>query len=140
MAASPYRPVWWSDIEPTFTVKLNQMASNDQWLFENSPRMLYSAYGVRRAEGLKIASGTILFPPYTSVVERTAEFGTFFSTACNPIVVVGGAIAPAGVHWPSIRGLGGGQPDHRGFICRVNTTEGAAMGSNFYIPWIAVGF
>jgi len=139
MAATPYRPVYWSDDEPTYTRKMNQMASNDQYLFENTPRIRYNAYGLGRDQGHKILTGTLLFTPFTTQIEKTQSFGTFFSTACKPVITMG-VIANYGHLFPIARGFDNLVPDHRGFICRVNTQIGGYMGENFYVHWQALGF
>lgn len=139
MAVTPYNPTYWSDKEPIYNRKLNQMASNDQYLFENMPRIRYSGYGVTRDQGVKIASGTILFTPFTTYSEKTQSFGTFFSTVCKPTITLG-VVANYGHLFPIVRGMDDLVPDHRGFICRVNTLIGGTMYQNFYVTWQAVGF
>lgn len=146
MATTPYSPVQWSPDEPIYTRKLNTMTANDQWLFENMPRLSYRGYNntVRRTENTKIMSGAVYFTAHTTdYAERTVEFGTFFSTACNPIIIVGGVVTPvwAGNRvWVGARGFGGGTPDHRGFTAMAGVVVGGSMALNYYVPWIAVGF
>lgn len=139
MAITPYSPTYWSDDEPIYTRKLNQMSSNDQYLFEHLPGTRYQGYGLTRDEGVKIASGTLLFTPFTTMSERTQSFGAFFSSACKPIITTG-VVANYGHLFPIVRGLDDTIPDHRGFICRVNTLIGGTMTQNFYVTWHAIGF
>lgn len=145
MATTPYKPVSWSDGEPTYTSKLARMANNDQWLFENTPRMRYSAHGVTRNEGIKVAAGIKMI-----VVNQQShhivqvDFGSFFSSACYPVVVVGGIINRQTVRCHTgARALSGLQIDSRGFeiiATADNPHTGDYIPSNFYVPWIAMGF
>lgn len=150
MAVSEYKPVNWSDNEPTFTDKLNQMATNDQFLFENTPRMYYNHQGVEvvRDRNMKIASGVRVFVVNGSgQYIEPVEFGNFFSTACHPVVVVGGVVNRNSVRCHTgARAFSLGQHiDHRGFelVAAVDQTQYGdqnIMPTNFYVPWIAVGF
>lgn len=150
MAVSGYRPVGWNDNEPTFTEKLRQMVQNEQWLFENTVRMTYNHEGleVRRSEGMKIASGVKpIIVNGSSQYIVPVEFGNFFSTACNPVVVVGGVVNRNSVRCHTgARAFNLGQHiNYQGFelIAAVDQTQYGdqnIMPTNFYVPWIAVGF
>lgn len=141
MTAKPYVPVTWGD-EPIFTDKLNQMGNNEQWLFENAPRMQYSAYGVQKPTGVKIMAGLLIFPPSpTAGAQGYYYFGSFFSSGCNPIIVCtvntldgqrGGVV--------SIRGIGMTIPDHRGFGSSINNSTVTQITAQTYIHFIAVGW
>ncbi len=145
MAATPYKPVSWQDNEPLFTSKLNQMTNNEQWLYENTPRMLYTAGALKRSAGVKLASGILLCNPSPSGVQQhVVYFGSFFSQSCSPTVVT------QLVHQGEVRitfgvkGIGQQSIDHRGFevlggaIHHSSTWK--AMTRRFWINWIAVGF
>lgn len=145
MATTPYKPVSWTGGEPTFGKKLATMANNEQWLFENTPRMRYSAHGVTRNEGIKVAAGIKMIVPNNQNHHiATVDFGAFFSSACFPVVVVGGIINRQTVRCHTgARALSGLQIDSRGFeviATADNTHVGDYVPSNFYIPWIALGF
>lgn len=145
MATTPYRPTSWSDTEPAHTAKLNQMSQNDQWLFENTPRMRYSAHGIQREQGLKIAAGIkMIVADQNNQHIVTVDFGSFFSSACYPVVVVGGTINRQTVRCHTgARALSGLQIDNRGFeiiAAADNAPYSDYMTSNYYVPWIAMGF
>lgn len=150
MAVSGYWPTGWVDNEPLFTDKLNTMSQNLQWLYENRVQASYNHEGVEvsREQGLKIASGVrVIVVDGSDQYIVPVDFGGFFSTACHPVVVVGGV-----VNRNSVRCHTGARAyslqqhiDHRGFelIAAVDQTQYGdqnIMPTNFYVPWIAVGF
>lgn len=145
MAVTNYQPTNWNDGEPVYTKKLRTMANNDQWLFENMPRMRYNAHDVVRTEGIKIAAGLKPFvPTQNEQYIEPVEFGAFFSSACYPVVVVGGLISRVNIQaHTGARAFAGLQIDHRGFEAIVNVDPKEThpyMRAPFYLPWIAVGF
>lgn len=115
MAATAYKPVTWGE-EPTTTAKLNQMANNTQWVYENMPRMLFTAYGVKKTTGVKILSGVAIIPASGSTWSSiNVSFGTFFTPGCKPVVVTGHQ--PTSAKWRfqiTIQGLSERNIDHRG--------------------------
>jgi len=145
MAATPYRPVAVNDKSLT-KEKLQQMVNNEQWLFENSPRMRYTMHdgGLTRDNGAKILAGKALFGASTKDwVERTIYFGNFFSAACKPIVQV--TIETTGTHLRKLataRSIDGGEIDHRGFICHISAQERNAKVIETWglIHYTAIGF
>lgn len=144
MVAVPYKAISWSDNEPIFTSKLNQMANNDQWLYENAPRMLYTAYNQRRAEGIKIASGILMCSPSKSGIQQhTVRFGSFFSSACTPVVVTGLMHNGEVRITFGTRGIGKQYIGSDGFellggVIPYGTAK--AFTKTFWVPWIAVGY
>lgn len=144
MAVVPYKAVSWSDNEPLFTSKLNQMANNDQWLYEHTPRMLYTAYNQRKADGLKIASGILMCHPAPSGIQQhVVYFGSFFSEACTPVVVTG-LMHQGEVRMTfGVKGIGQTYVDHRGFELlggAIHHGTAKAFTKIFWVPWIAMGF
>lgn len=146
MAATPYKATSWQDNEPLFTSKLNTMSNNDQWLYENAPRMLYSAYGTKRTEGLKIAAGVKACTPNPAGFQQdVVYFGSFFSESCSPVVVTG-LIHQGEVRITfGVKGIGQTYIDHRGFEILGGAIPSTfykwnAMTKPFWIPWIAVGY
>lgn len=145
MAVTPYRPVSVNDKALT-KEKLQQMANNDQWLFENTPRVRYTLLdgSLTRDTGGKILAGKALFGASPNDwSERTIYFGNFFSAACKPIVQV--TIETTGTHlrkYASIRGISGAEVDHRGFICHLSAQERNAKVVETWglIHYTAVGF
>ncbi len=144
MAVVPYKPLSWQDNEPLFTKKLNQMANNDQYLYENTPRMLYTAYNQRRTEGMKIATGILYCLPNPSGVQQhKVYFGSFFSEACTPVVVTGLNHQGEVRMTFGTKGLNGTYIDHQGFELlggAIHHGTAKAFTKPFWIPWIAVGF
>lgn len=144
MATTPYQSVSWTDNEPIFTSKLNAMANNDQWLFENTPRMLYTAYNSKLTQSLKIACGIILCEPSsTGIQNHTVQFGSFFAQSCKPVVVTGlqhqGEVR---LHW-GVKGIGTTYVDNRGFEILGGadvTGKWTRMTKRFWIHWIAMGY
>lgn len=144
MATTPYSPVTWGDNEPVFTKKLNKMAQNDQWLYENTPRMLYKAQGVARTQGVKIASGIATVHPDKDTFNRdTIYFGSFFTVGCRPIVVVSLINNGEAYIHLSTHGISGQFPDHRGFELHGHTDKRSGLNvftRTYYVSWIAVGY
>lgn len=142
MAATPYKPLSWQPSDIISDSKLDQIANNSQWLFENTPRASYNAYGVKRATGVKIASGTVLI--YASKLAsqtRPVYFGNFFSAACKPVVTTG-VISFQRRTFVITNGFGVYQPDNRGFEIVVECESASAnkIERNFYVSWMAMGF
>lgn len=145
MAATPYKPVSFTS-ESVTQQKLQQMANNDQWLFENTPRLRYSVNELTRDGGIKMISGKTVY----SQVDREyldvfVYFGSFFTGGCKPIVTATVEHAGGGGRrLATIRGHGG-EIDHRGFIAHV-TTQADYPGAfrNFdsggWLHWQAVGY
>lgn len=145
MAATPYKPVSFTS-ESITQQKLQQMANNEEWLFENTPRLRYSTSGLTRDAGIKLISGKT---PHAQVnaehLDVPVYFGSFFTGGCKPIVTAtvehnGGG----GRRLATIRGHGG-EIDHRGFIAHVTTQEdypGAIRNFNSggWLHWMAVGY
>lgn len=145
MSATPYKAVNWQDDEPVFTNKLNVMTQNDQWLFENTPRMLYTGFNQRRTEGMKIASGILLCNPNPyGVQQHVVYFGSFFSEACTPVVVTGLMHQGEVRITFGVKGIGQTYVDHRGFEIlggAINhNANWKAMTKQFWVTWIAVGY
>lgn len=143
MAATPYKPTNWGS-ESISQPKLQQMANNDQWLFENMARVRYSAGGLTRDSGLKIAAGKTAYPATQSDwIDVFVYFGTFFSAGCKP--VVNASVEPAlGRIGVVLSGLNfGTEMDYRGFRAHVyqdfqasgNPLQGAG-----WVHWQAVGY
>ncbi len=145
MAATPYRPVAVNDKSLT-KEKLQQMANNDQWLFENTPRIRYNFLegNIVRDSGAKILAGKLIFGAGTKDwSERTVSCGNFFSASCKPIVV--STVEATGTHLRKLvttKGINGAEIDHRGFIAHVSVQERNAkvMDTWGLIHYMAIGF
>lgn len=146
MASSPYSPTSFNPDEPISDDKMNQIANNVQWLYENSPRMLYNAHGTKKGSGIKILSGMSIVPTSASTLSTvTVYFGSFFSQGCRPVVVAtpngrGGRTR----YMSTVKGIGYDYPDHRGAELQLTTDEYAAASNKHLIAitvhWIAVGW
>lgn len=144
MGATPYQPISWSDNEPLYTDKLNAMANNEQWLFENAPRMYYNTFGLKKTSGIKILTGFVQLPPGNEHTGNTFYFGTFFSQGCQPVVVASINTFPRGRLVVVTRGIGSQWPDSRGFECRVYSAEPTSatrvIPPGVYAAFIATGW
>lgn len=140
---TPYKPITWGPLEPIFKDKLNQMTNNDQWLFENTPRMFYN-WNVKKTSGVKLAAGVARIGASKSHVgQTTIYFGNYFSPGCRPIITTGLLTPKATRYHIAFRGIGSLFPDHRGFtvIAAANlAVQVNRIESTIYIPWHAVGY
>lgn len=146
--STSYRPTTWGD-EYISADKLNQMAANDQYLFERTPTVYYNANGVsKRTGGMKIAAGQLIVPANKkiSAVHREYHFGSFFSQGCRPVVTTGMCMTSGGRYHITIAGLGNNSalPDHRGVRFRVianplNSKDNKIL-HRVVVSWIAVGW
>jgi len=143
MTATPFKPISWAPDELISPEKLGQIANNSQWLFENTPRASYDAYGVKRATGVKIAAGTcLIYASKLATQTRPVYFGNFFSAACKPVVTTG-VISFQNRTFVITNGFGVYQPDNRGFEIAVecqSNSGGNKIERNFYVSWMAIGF
>lgn len=146
MAVSSYRPTSWVDNDPLFTQKLNQMTSNDQYLYENSAKILYKAHGVTRTQGVKVASGIQTVTPAEGVwTVQNVYFGSFFTVGARPVVVATLLHNNEGEHHLSVHGIATQFPDHRGFEFALGSDRKSNSKPNkftrtLWINWIAVGY
>lgn len=145
MTATPYKPVSWND-RSLSTERLQQMANNDQWLFENSPRIRYSANNITRDSGLKVIAGKTAYAAQPTLDYTNVEvyFGSFFTVGCRPSVSTTVETSLSGNRkFASIRGFGGQEVDYRGFIAHVTAHETVNHPwgiSGGWVHWIAIGY
>lgn len=146
MAATPFKVVTWSPLDPVKNEKLDAMVSNDNWLKENMVRGRYRGYRVRRSEGIRIAAGLALI---TSRKEHRAqtfvEFGDFFSQGCKPIVTTGIVSKGQRKIWVTVDGPGDTMhPTNNGFQVHVvvdaEFDKNLQIKRNFYVSWHAIGY
>lgn len=146
MATTPYKPTSWSLGEQITREKLNQMTSNDQYLFENQPNAFYNAHGIKKTTGLKIMAGyTVIRGGKSRHYEREVYFGNFFSVGCKPIIVTGLVIQKQSRIHCILRGLRGEYwPDHRGFTAVVDADEINPKTNYFHygvnVQFLAIGY
>lgn len=145
MSATPYVPLSWNPDEPTSTDKLNLMTNNDQWLFENTPRALYTK-GSNRTAGIKFLGGMAIIPAsktYHAYVN--VNFGSFFTAGCIPIITTGVLSYPHGRIMVNHRGLGTFWPDQRGIELHAISNSADVISKskiydNCYVNYIAMGW
>lgn len=141
MATTPYQPTSWTS-EAVTQAKLAQMSNNDQWLFENLPKIRYSNAGLVKETSIKMIVGKTPFPANTTrnYIYQTINFGSFFSAGCHPIVVASLEAQGGSMHRAKV--VIQGNPINigvNGFIAIVtgDTYTSIAPG---WINWMAVGY
>lgn len=142
MTATPYKPVSFTS-ESINQTKLQQMASNDQWLFENMAKMRYATQALTRDAGVRVISGKTPFAAIDgrNYIFQNVYFGSFFTAGCKPIVSTGlESNNDFLVHRSRIviQGLGG-EVDHRGFQAVVSNDYYTKQGTG-WIHWQAIGY
>lgn len=146
MATTPYKPTSWSIGEAVSRDKLNQMTSNDQYIFENQPNAFYNAHGIKKTSAIKIMAGYIwVGSGKSSHYERDVYFGNFFSVGCKPVITTAQVIQTQSRIHCVIRGLPGQYwPDHRGFRAVIDSDELNQKNNYFhygcYVYFIAIGY
>lgn len=144
---SSFKSVSWTDDDDILTDKLNQMASNEDYLNDHLPDVTYGAYGIVRTDGIKMKAGVVSFTPNTYITQsRGVHFGNFFTVGCKPIITVTLATTSNYRCHITIKSLTSGVlvPDHTGFICYLNNDPLTATSNNFpttnHVHWIALGY
>lgn len=149
MPATPYKNITWTVGSDMNIDRLNIMANNDQWLFENMPKAVYNSAGVKRAAGIKIMAGTTPYPvSITDWVSIDVSFGSFFSAGSTPVVVATVSTGHSNRKFVTLQGLNGyEQIDHRGFKAIVSNYEWLFDGGIDrkitrlgLVNWIAMGY
>lgn len=141
----PYKPVSWIE-EPVATDKLAQMANNDQWLYENTPRMKFQGYNLLKTSGLKILATYGIIAPTTIYAGSTnVYFGSFFSVGCQPIVVAQTIATNSQRRFHiNVNGIGRAVPDHTGATLYIVTdepsTKDVPIRASVYVHTIAIGW
>jgi hypothetical protein len=145
MPATPFIAVSWSPNEVIGDDKMNTIANNTQWLYEYTPRVLYTDGPLSRAEGIKIASGKVRFNKRKSdTASERVDFGNFFSTRCQPNIATGNYSNNQRKIFTAISGIGQELPDHRGFNIGVEiaatSDKNDQIVDRFWVSWIAMGY
>ena len=124
---------------------LDQLATNETWLYENTPRAVYTLANIRRNEGVRIISGRALIgATKKNNAVATVRFGNFFSSGCNPNITTGIVSANQRKFFVTIDGIGVTYPDNRGFNVHVYLDAPASVKQpkitrSIYNPWTAIG-
>ena len=147
MTATPYKAISFSPGEILTRTKLNQMTNNEQWLYENRIQGKYSAHGLNRTAGVKMAAGIATFATTTTGGRAVAvNFGGFFSVGCNPIVVCTPTGGGSGrLHNAITSQSGTGFPNYQGFTIHMLPDYGLGPSTyriymTVYGAWIAIGW
>lgn len=141
-----FKAVNWTPNELLAEAKTDQMGANADYLFTNTPRALYTVGGLRRAQGIKIASGRVLIAQRLKADSATAtvRFGNFFTANCDPIITTGVVSEGQAKIFCVINGIGQLQPDQTGFQVAVNiaaeTKKSDKIAHSFYVSWQAMGY
>ena len=142
---STFKAVNWTPNEYIGEAKMDQMTNNAEWLLANTPRAVYTLPGgLRRAEGIKLASGrAIISKSNSDSATVEVRFGNFFSTRCEPNVTTGIVSQQKNV-FCSIQGLGKNTPDARGFQIQVNIDANSdkkdKITNTMYVFFSAMGY
>ena len=142
-----FKAINWTPNEKLAQTKTDQMADNQDWLYNNTPRAIYTLPGgIRRVEGVKIASGRVIVAKRTKTDTAYVgvRFGNFFTTSCQPIVTTGIVSDFQTRIFCTIHGIGVLHPDYRGFNVGVNIAAQIKKNDNiaksFYVTWQAMGY
>jgi hypothetical protein len=142
MTATPYKPISFTN-EAVTQQKMIQLANNQQWLFENNPRMRYSVSGIIRDAGTKVIVGKSPFPftPSSNFSYVPIYFGSFFTAGCKPVVVATAESANDGfTHRAHVAIQGfGGEINNIGFTAIVANEAWGRNGPG-WINWQAIGY
>jgi hypothetical protein len=145
MAAIPYRAVSFKPYELLTDDALNQNASNIQWLFENTPRVLYTTNRLKRAEGVRIACGRAAFEKKNNdQASQAVHFNNFFSQGCQPIITTGIVSTGQRKIFCTMSGLGQLHPTNQGFRLQVEVAATVQkydkIAKQFWVTWMAMGY
>ena len=141
-----FRAINWTPTEQIGERKMDQMTDNAEWLYRNTPRAIYTLPGgLRRAEGVKLASGRVIITKRnsdTAAVE--VRFGNFFSSRCEPNITTG-IVSPGQTRvFCIINGIGRLIPDSRGFQVGINiaanNNKADKILKSMYVSWQAMGY
>lgn len=141
-----FRAINWTPNEMVGERKMDQLAENSDWLYQNTPRAIYTLPGgIRRPEGVKLASGRIVIGKSNDVtVTASVRFGNYFSTQCEPLITTGIVNEGQPRIFCVYSGLNRMLPDHRGFEVKVHIAAGKdenkKISKTFYVAWQAMGY
>lgn len=149
MAQNDFVPVSWNG-EAVSTDKLNQMANNDQFLFDRTPLVRYvyqGAQNITRDNSVKMLAGKTPFTPSSdnNWVRQAIYFGSFFSSGCVPVVTCTVETQGGERRDISIHGLGGVSTDIdiNGFEATIWIGAGSGdtkVSTSGWVHWMAVGY
>lgn len=137
-----YKQVSWNG-EAISEAKLKQMVNNDQFLFENMPKVRYSVNGLVRDASLKMLVGKTPFPVRSTANFEylTINFGSFFSQGSHPVVTATVETTGGSMHRSKVVVQGfGGELNHTGFTAIITDDAHRSIATPGWIHWQAVGY
>ena len=146
MPATSYSPVSWSPSEIITDERMQQNSDNVQWVFDNTPRALYTnPSGLKRPNGIRFVGGKALITARpTDTAQVRVQFGNAFSNGCLPIITTGNNNSFQNKVFVRIQGTGELQPNHTGFQIAVEVAATLVgndkISNNFFVHWIALGY
>jgi hypothetical protein len=145
MPTLPYKVISWNPYELITEDKMNQDAYNVHWLYENTPRVIYTSPSVNRTQGIKIACGRVEFTKKNDDEdERNISFGGFFSNGCHPVVTVSVTSPGQRKIFAVTSGLNQLHPNENGFKIKIEVAAQAnkvdKIKKAFWVHWIAMGY
>lgn len=148
MTAKPYRAINFTAEDLIGDDKMEQLANNIQWLYENTARTTYMLpSGLHRTENIRLAAGRGIINANTKSdgARIAVNFGNLFSQGCDPLVTTGINSSFQTRVFCVINGLGTRiSPDYRGFNIYVNiaaeSKKNDRIKKGFYVNWMAMGY
>lgn len=146
MAATAFNPISWSPSENITDEKMQQYADNLQWVYDNTPRALYTnPSGLKKPTGVRIVAGKALITARNAQTASVrVQFGNAFSNGCFPIITTGINNTFQDRVFSRFQGIGQVQPNHTGFQLFIEipsyTKTKEIIKNNFYVHWTAIGY
>lgn len=123
--------------------QMQQLATNQQWLFENMSKIRYSVGSVTRDSGLKVLVGKNYFPSTTerNYTTGSVSFGSYFAQGSRVVVISGvEARDPGNRYKVVVRGRSDADVDHQGFDYIISADTYSTLPIGGYVCWMAVGW
>lgn len=143
--ASIYKRLIWGRTERISSQKLNDMISNDDYLFEKLFSGYYNHNGLVKDTGLTFRAGSVSIPNFNGVYMSVNTFYSRpFLPGTKPIILLGLMSSDSNrIHYAT-RGLDGSwQPDHTGFNLYTSSNEVPNNGTEYkgtqYMAYLAIG-
>jgi hypothetical protein len=124
------------------------MVANMRYLKQMSPLVQYTAYGVNKQDGMKIASGIVAFPAHPGrTMTKDISFGSFFTPGIHPSIQATVAAIDQQRTFVAIQGIGAGNlrpMSEQGFRVVLNA-DPLKDGTNYFptvvhVHWLAIGY
>lgn len=143
-----FTDVTWGDDDTITPEKLNAMGSNDKYLLQRVLPAQYQAYGLKKNDGIKIASGIQNFAASTGrTMTKDIYYGGYFSEGCRPSIQATCAVTDSHRTFCVIQAIGAGilRPDHNGFRVVLNADPLDDKTKTYFptivhVHWMAIGY